>query len=89
VALVFEPIPITNLIFSALIVIVGLLVYGKTKKDSPLYVAGAFLLFGLSHLATLLGIDASLATPLIVIRIIGYLLILWMLYLWYAKGGGK
>ena len=88
-AFVLEPIPVTNLLFSALIVIVGLIAYGRTKKDSPLYVAGAFLLFGLSHLATVLGLDVSLATPLLVLRIIGYLLILWMLYLWCAKGTGK
>jgi hypothetical protein len=89
VALALEPIPVTNLIFSALIVIIGLLAYGRTRKESPLYVAGAFLLFGLSHLATILGLDVSLATPLLVLRIIGYLLILWMLYLWYAQGTGK
>jgi hypothetical protein len=89
VALVLEPIPVTNLLFSALIVIIGLMAYGRTKKDSPLYVAGAFLLFGLSHLATILGLDVSLATPLLVLRIVGYLLIVGVLYLCYAGGGGK
>ena len=88
-ALVLEPIPVTNLLFSALIVIIGLMAYGRTKKDSPLYVAGAFLLFGLSHLATILGLDVSLATPLLVLRIVGYLLIVGVLYLCYAGGGGK
>ena len=88
-ALVLEPIPVTNLLFSALIVIIGLLAYGKTKKDSPLYVAGAFLLFGLSHLATILGLDVSLATPLLVLRIIGYLLIAGVLSLCYARAGRK
>ena len=87
-ALVLEPIPVTNLFFSAIIVIIGLLAYGKTKKDSPLYVAGAFLFFGLSHLATILGLDVSLATPLLVLRIIGYLLIVGVLYLCYARSGG-
>ena len=82
-----EPIPVTNLFFSALIVIIGLLAYGRTKKDSPLYVAGAFLLFGLSHLATILGLEVSLATPLIVLRIIGYLLIVGVLSHWYARAG--
>jgi hypothetical protein len=89
VALVLELTPAVNLLFCALIVILGLLAYGRTKKDSPLYVAGAFLLFGLSHLATTLGIADGLATPLLVLRIIGYVLILWMLYVWFAKGDGK
>jgi hypothetical protein len=88
VPLILQPVPVTNLIFSALIVIIGLLAYGKTKKDSPLYVAGAFLLFGLSHLATILGLDVSLGTPLLVLRIIGYMLIVGVLYLCYARGGG-
>ncbi len=88
-ALVLEPIPVVNLLFCALIVILGLLAYRKTKNDSPLYVAGAFLLFGLSHLAAILGIADGLATPLLVLRIIGYVLILWMLCLWFAKGDGK
>ena len=87
--LVLEPIPVTNLFFSALIVIIGLMAYRRTKKDSPLYVAGAFLLFGLSHLATILGLEGFLATPLLVLRIIGYLLIVGVLYLCYARGGGS
>jgi hypothetical protein len=89
VALVLELTPVANLIFCALIVILGLMAYKKTQKDSPLYIAGAFLLFGLSHLATILGIADGLATPLLVLRIIGYVLILWLLYLCFAEGDGK
>jgi hypothetical protein len=84
VALVLELTPVVNLLFSALIVIVGLIAYGRTKKDSPLYVAGAFLLFGLSHFATLLGAGDALAIPLLAIRIIGYVLIIGTMYLCYA-----
>lgn len=87
-ALVLEPIPVMNLLFCALIVILGLLAYGRTKKDSPLYVAGAFLLFGLSHLTTILGIADGLATPLLVLRVIGYVLVIGTLYRMYAAGWG-
>jgi uncharacterized membrane protein len=87
-ALALELTPLVNLLFSALIVIVGLMAYGKKKKDSPLYVAGAFLLFGLSHLATIMGVADALATPLLVLRIIGYLLIVGVLYLCYVRSGG-
>jgi hypothetical protein len=86
VALVLELTPVVNLLFSALIVIVGLIAYGRTKKDSPLYVAGAFLLFGLSHFTTILGAGDALTIPLLAIRIIGYVLIVGMLYMCYAAG---
>jgi hypothetical protein len=88
-ALNLDPILVANFLFAALIVIVGLLAYGKTKKDGPLYIAGAFLLFGLSHLAGILGMADALATVLLVLRIIGYLLVIAVLYLCYARGGGK
>jgi hypothetical protein len=88
VALVLEPTPVVNLLFSALIIILGLIAYGKTGEDGPLYVAGAFLLFGLSHFTTILGAGDALAVPLLAIRVIGYALVIGTLYLWY-RGGGK
>ena len=82
-----ELIPVTNLLFSALIVIVGIMAWRKTKREAPLYIAAAFLLFGISHLATILGVDAALAIPLIAIRVIGYILIIGTLYRMYAAWG--
>ncbi|MDD1669947.1 MAG: hypothetical protein LUQ67_01315 [Methanomicrobiales archaeon] len=79
-------IPVVNLLFSALIVIAGLIAYGKTRKDTPVYLAGAFLLFGLSSFATILGAPDSMAVPILAIQVIGYILILGVLYLGYAKG---
>jgi hypothetical protein len=87
VALSLELVPLTNLLFSALVVIVGLMAWYRTKKDFPLYIAAAFLLFGLSHFATLLGAGEALTIPLLAIRIIGYILVIGTLYLFYAKGG--
>ena len=81
-----ELIPVTNLLFSALIVIVGIMAWRKTKREAPLYIAAAFLLFGISHLATILGVDAAFAVPLIAIRIIGYILVIGTLYRMYAAG---
>ena len=85
--LVLEPTPVVNLFFAALIVIMGLLAYRKTKKTSPLYTAGAFLLFGISHFGTVVGLGDALATPFLLLRIFGYILIVAMLYLWYVRGG--
>ncbi len=87
--LVLDPTPVTNLFFAALIVILGLAAYGKTKKDTPLYITGAFLLFGISHLGTVLGLGDALATPFLILRIVGYLLIVAMLSLWYMRSGAK
>lgn len=78
-------VPLTNLLFSALVAIVGIMAWHKTRKEAPLYIAAAFLLFGISHLATILGAgDSSL---FLVIRIIGYILVIGMLYRLYAAGG--
>jgi hypothetical protein len=89
VALVLELTPVVNLLFSALIVIVGLVAYGKTRKDTPLYIAGAFLLFGLSHFATILGAGDAMTIPLLAIRIIGYIIIIGLLLMCYVKSGEK
>jgi hypothetical protein len=86
VALSPDLIPVTNLLFSALVVIIGLWAWHKTKKEAPLYLATAFLLFGVSHLATLLGVAAAYEVPLMVIRIIGYVLVIGTLYRMYAAG---
>jgi uncharacterized membrane protein YfcA len=88
VALSPELIPVANLLFSALVVIVGLMAWHKTKKEAPLYIAAAFLLFGLSHLATILGVAVALEVPLLIIRIIGYVIVIVTLYRMYAAGGG-
>ena len=82
-----ELIPLANLLFSVLVVIVGLLAWRKTKLEFPLYIAAAFLLFGLSHFATLLGAGDATAIPLLAIRIIGYVLVIGALYRLYAGGG--
>jgi hypothetical protein len=89
VALVLELTPVVNLLFSALIVIVGLVAYGKTRKDTPLYIAGAFLLFGLSHFATILGAGDAMTVPLLAIRIIGYIIVVGLLLMCYVKSGEK
>ena len=86
-ALSVELIPVTNILFSALVVIVGVMAWHKTKREAPLYIAAAFLLFGISHLATIIGVADALVVPLLVIRIIGYILVIGTLYRMYAAGG--
>lgn len=79
--LVWDPITIVNLILCIVILIFGVIAYNRTKSSFPLYVGIAFALFGVSHLATILGLKDALTVPLIVIRTLAYLLVVVALYL--------
>jgi hypothetical protein len=80
---------LVNLFFCVVIVLLGLLAYMKTKKDSPLYIAGAFFFFGISHVAGIMGMADALATLLMILRVIGYLLVVAVLCMCYARAGRK
>ena len=70
-----------NLILCIAILIFGIIGWQRTKSRVVLYVATAFGLFGLSHLASLLGLSNVLNIPLIVIRTLAYLLVAYALFL--------
>jgi len=69
-----------NLILCIIILSLGIWAYIKKKNDIPLYIAIAFGLFGVSHSMKLLGLAASFEGPLIAIRLIAYLLVVFALY---------
>jgi len=71
---------VINLVLCAVIFIFGLMGWRKSKKVLPLYIGIAFGLFGLSHLATILGQAAQLEIPLIVIRTVAYLIVVYAVY---------
>jgi hypothetical protein len=52
----------------------------RSSRIFPLYIGIAFGLFGLSHLATILGLKASLEVPLIVVRTLAYLIVVFTVY---------
>jgi len=70
-----------NLILCIVILIFGMMGYQRSKSRVVLYVGVAFGLFGLSHLATLLGLKESLGTILIIVRTAAYLLVTYALFL--------
>lgn len=70
-----------NLILCIIILIFGIISWQRTRNRVVLYVGTAFGLFGLSHLATLLGLSAVLNVVLIVIRTLAYLLVAYALFL--------
>jgi hypothetical protein len=71
---------VVNLVLCVIIVIFGLIGWRRAKKVFPLYIGVAFGLFGLSHLAAILGQATQLEIPLIIIRTAAYLIVVYMLY---------
>jgi hypothetical protein len=70
-----------NLILCIIILAFGIISWQRTKNRVVLYVGTAFGLFGLTHLANLLGLSTSLNVVIIVIRTLAYLLVAYALFL--------
>lgn len=54
--------------------------YARTKYNVLLYIAIGYGLFFLAHLLVLVGLAVSLNIPLIIIRVIGYIMIIIAVY---------
>jgi len=74
-----------NLVLCIVILLLGMLGYAKNKEKWPLCIGIAFGLFGISHLMTLLSLKTDLADVLIVIRTLGYLLVIVALVLFWRQ----
>lgn len=77
----WDTLTFVNLILCIVIVVFGIISWQRTKSQVALYVGMAFGLFGLSHLATLLGLNTTLNIVLIVVRTLAYLLVAYTLFL--------
>lgn len=78
-AIVLDPVTILNLVFCIIIVCLGYWEYYKKKSLIALYIAITFGLFGIAHLAIILGMKSS-DMFILVIRSIAYLVIIYALY---------
>jgi len=78
-AIEWDPILFVNLVLCIIIVLLGILCYRKSHESLPLFIALAFGLFGVSHAATLLGFKVPLTIPLVIIRALAYLLVIYAL----------
>ena len=78
-AIEWDPILFVNMVLCILIVLLGILCYRKSHESLPLFIGAAFGLFGVSHAATLLGFKIPLTIPLIVIRALAYILVIYAL----------
>jgi uncharacterized membrane protein (UPF0136 family) len=70
-----------NLVLCIVILVFGIISWQRKRSRVVLYVGTAFGLFGLSHLANLLGLSGTLNVALIVIRTLAYLLVAYALFL--------
>jgi len=77
----WDAITFINLVLCILILVFGIMGWQRSNNRVPLYIAIAFGLFGLSHLATLLSLNTSLSFLLILIRLLAYLLVTYSVYL--------
>jgi len=76
----WDPIYGVNLILCTIILAFGIVGYQRSKNVFPLYIGIAFALFGLSHLATLLSLKEALNVPLIIVRTLAYLIVVYTVY---------
>jgi NADH:ubiquinone oxidoreductase subunit K len=77
---------VLNLCLSAVVFILGIMGYVKNKKTLlPLLIAFAYLLFGISHLAYVLGKGQIWGTLLVEVRTIGYLIMVYALTIEVVK----
>ncbi|HTT07673.1 MAG TPA: hypothetical protein VMH34_02645 [Gammaproteobacteria bacterium] len=77
---IWDPVYIVNLVLCVAILAFGFIGWRRSGMMLLLYVGMAFGLFGLSHLATILGMKDSLETALIAVRTLAYVLVTFALY---------
>lgn len=80
-----DAITLVNLILSVVILIMGIWAYAAGKTRSILYIGIGFGFFALSHLLTLIGLATSLAVLILILRLLGYLLVIYAIYIVLTK----
>jgi uncharacterized membrane protein (UPF0136 family) len=76
VVLIWDTMTFLNLTLCSVILLLGVIGYYRKDRYAILYIGIAFGLFGISHLATLLGYRDILDGMLIWVRTIGYLVVI-------------
>jgi CHASE2 domain-containing sensor protein len=76
----WDPILFVNLLLCIGIVILGYLCFRRSGDMLSALIGAAFGLFGISHAATLAGLKVPLTIPLIIIRTLAYVLVLFALW---------
>lgn len=79
-AMIFDAVTVLNLLFCIIIVGLGYWAYRYKGVRFALYIAISFGLFAITHIAILMGFKSS-GVPILVIRSLAYLVIIYALYL--------
>lgn len=80
---------IINLILCVLIVALGVVSYRQNGSKLSLNIGAAFSFFGASHLLVLLGLEESMESFIIAIRVIAYILVVIALFTTLKLKDGK
>jgi len=80
-----DVVSLVNLIVSALISGLALWGYLTSRNKLLVYLSMGFGLFALSHLVLLAGLGDALALPIIIVRLLGYLVVLFALVVGMKK----
>jgi uncharacterized membrane protein YhfC len=83
-----DPVVLSNLILTIIILILGIWAYIAVKSRSMLYIGIAFGFFAVTHLLSMLGLGASLSTFILILRIIAYIIVMYAIYIIIAKKKG-
>ena len=76
-----DTITTVNLVLALVILGMGIWAYAAVKSRSMLYVGIGFGLFALAHLLSLLGLAASLGMPIMIVRILAYVMVIYAIYI--------
>ena len=75
-----DTVTMMNLVLCVVIVALAIVAYTSKKSRIAMYIGAAFALYGISHLMTLVGLATSLTDVLLIVRTLGYLVIIFALY---------
>jgi len=75
-----DPVGLVNFLLNLAIIVAGYMGYRKTNGKIFLFMALAFVVFSITNLLAALEMSAQFLYPIIVMRIAGYLIILYALY---------
>jgi len=75
-----DTVTIVNFVLCVVIVALAVVAYTSKKSRVAVYIGFAFGLFGISHFVNLIGLGASFTDALLIIRTLGYLIVIFALY---------
>jgi len=79
---------ILNIAFTAVLFGLAIWGYARNKYNVLLYIAIGYGLFFVAHLLVLVGLSVSLNLPLILIRVVGYIMTIIAVYILATKKKG-